>query len=331
MDTKELVKETLSSDAFVMVNKKMCRELGFVEAAILGEMIATHKMCEMKATNKQGQKFDFFDGGSKGEWFYLTQPKIEAMLNIKRSAHDGAIRTLKKEKVITQKKMGLPAKNYYMLNWVRIGELLSKVVEIQHTDDNKEKEPKKDAQPLIQSACQNPTNKDDEIQQTNVTDSNTLDSRNSTAIITTNKNTKQELENKNSFLLSHDIDISQLNLPMPLKKFLYENRDKGTKLNIDLYELEEFYNMSDYIKPLAGKEDFEHLNNFDFTKLVKDIYKKEIVIQKSLNSLLNDWVLNRLHFKKENAMSEAAMIESEGKEVNMVEHEFTNRFLNKLN
>ena len=329
MNTKELVKETLSSDAFVMVNKKMCRELGFVEAAILGEMIATHKMCDMKATNKQGQKFDFFDGGSKGEWFYLTQPKIEAMLNIKRSAHDGAIRTLKKEKVLTQKKMGLPAKNYYMLNWERIAELLSKVVEIQHTDDNKENEPKKDAQPLIQSACQNSANKEVENQQTKVPESDTLESRNSATIITTNKNDKQELENKNSFLLSHDVDINQLNLPIALKKFLYENRDKGTKLNIDLYELEEFYNMSDYIKPLAGKEDLEHLNNFEFTKLVKDIYKKEIVVQKSLNSLLNDWVLSRLHFKKENAMSEAAVMNSQEKEIDFDNNPLINNFLNK--
>jgi hypothetical protein len=329
MSTKQIVKELMSDDAFVMVSKKMSREIGFVEAGILGEMISTHNMCDMKATNKQGQKFDFFDGGSKGEWFYLTQPKIEATLNIKRSAHDGAIRTLKKENVITQKKMGLPAKNYYLLNWARIGEILSKIVEIQHTDDSNENEPKKDAQPLIQSACQNSANKGDENQQTKVPESNTLESRNSTAIITSNKNDKQELENKNSFLLSHDVDIASLNLPMPLKKFLYENRDKGTKLNMDLYELEEFYNMSDYIKPLAGKEDLEHLNNFEFTKLVKDIYKKEIVVQKSLNSLLNDWVLSRLHFKKENAMSEAAVIESQDKELDLFNNPLVDNYLNK--
>src|SRR6185312_10041364 len=111
-------------------------------------------------------------------------------------------------------KMGLPAKNYYLLNWARIGEILSKIVEIQHTDDSNENEPKKDAQPLIQSACQNSANKGDENQQTKVPESNTLESRNSTAIITSNKNDKQELENKNSFLLSHDVDIASLNLPM---------------------------------------------------------------------------------------------------------------------
>jgi hypothetical protein len=129
--------------------------------------------------------------------------------------------------------------------------------------------------------------------------------------------------------LSHELDINQLSLPMPLKKFLYENREKGKELNFDLYELEEFYNTSDYIKPNEHSDNLETLNRFEFTKLIKDLYKKEIVVEKSLQALLKTYVIARLHFKKENAMSEAAVIESTGKEIDFDNNPLINNFLNK--
>ena len=150
---------------------------------------------------------------------------------------------------------------------------------------------------------------------------------NETTLPKTTTKTTTKIKTNNSFLLSPDVDINQLNLPMPLKKFLYENRDKGIKLNIDLYELEEFYNMSEYIKPLAGKEDYNYLNNFDFTKLVKDIYKKEIIVEKSTTSLLNGFVLNRLQFKAHNTLSEAAVVASEGKEIDFENNPLINKLL----
>jgi len=164
-----------------------------------------------------------------------------------------------------------------------------------------------------------------EIEQSVLKSNNQSENRTTLPEITTEITT--EIKTKNSKLLSHEVDINQLNLPMPLKKFLYENRDMGIKLNIDLYELEEFYNMSEYIKPLTGKEDYNYLNNFDFTKLVKDIYKKEIAVEKSLNSLLNGFVLKRLYFKRHNTLSEMAVIESEGKEIDFENNPLINKIL----
>ena len=125
--------------------------------------------------------------------------------------------------------------------------------------------------------------------------------------------------------LSHEIDINQLSLPMPLKKFLYENREKGKELNFDLYELEEFYNTSDYIKPNEHSENLETLNRFEFTKLIKYLYTNEIKVEKSLQALLKTYVIIRLSFKKENASSEAAINESEGKIVDFTYNPFTDK------
>ena len=112
---------------------------------------------------------------------------------------------------------------------------------------------------------------------------------------------------------------------MPLKKFLYENREKGKELNFDLYELEEFYNTSDYIKPNEHSENLETLNRFEFTKLIKYLYTNEIKVEKSLQALLKTYVIIRLSFKKENASSEAAINESEGKIVDFTYNPFTDK------
>ena len=120
MNYENLVLGSLSNDAFVMVNKKMARKLGFTEAGLLGELIATYNMV------KQGiNGYTFYKNGAEGAWFYLTQPTVEERLGIKRREHDTAIKNLVKENVIEKKQKGLPAKSYYLLNWKIIAEKMS--------------------------------------------------------------------------------------------------------------------------------------------------------------------------------------------------------------
>lgn len=116
MNFENYVIGTLSQDAFVMVNKKLAKQLGFVEAGLLAELIFTHKQAK--------QENAFFEQGEKGPWFYLTQAKVEERLGMKRREHETAIKNLAKDLVIKKKRMGLPAKNYYQINWEKIVEKL---------------------------------------------------------------------------------------------------------------------------------------------------------------------------------------------------------------
>lgn len=147
MNYESLVIGTLSQDAFVMVNKKLAKRLGFTEAGLLAELIFTHN--SVKKDNK------FFDSGEKGPWFYLTQATVEERLGIKRREHETAIKNLKKEEIIFVKKMGLPSKNYYMINWKKIVDIL---------EGN-------EPEPAPQSVCTKRTNKDGRNVQTRMDDS----------------------------------------------------------------------------------------------------------------------------------------------------------------
>src|SRR6476660_7055438 len=116
MNYKNLVIGTLSQNSFVSVNKKLAKRLGFVEAGLLAELIFTHNFAERENA--------FFENGEHGPWFYLTQAKVEENLGIKRREHENAIKNLVKDEIIIKKKMGLPSKNYYQINWKNIVDIL---------------------------------------------------------------------------------------------------------------------------------------------------------------------------------------------------------------
>jgi hypothetical protein len=174
MDLKVLVKGTLSGDAFVMVNKKMAIRLGFSEAGLLGELIATHGMVDQGVNGST-----FYKNGAEGEWFYLTQPSIEARLGIKRKEHDNGIKKLIKEGLIIKSQKGLPAKSYYRILWERIAEMLS--------------------EPLIPSGCTKGTSLDGRKEHPRVDEKAQLDVTKGTSIITNNNN-KEIRTNNNNFV-----------------------------------------------------------------------------------------------------------------------------------
>ena len=123
MNYQNLVLGTLSNDAFVLVNKKLAKKVGFIEAGLLGELIATYKIVREGVND-----YSFFKDGLEGDWFYLTQPTVEKRLGILRREHDTAIKKLVKNGVIQKKQKGIPAKGYYLLNWEKIALILSENV-----------------------------------------------------------------------------------------------------------------------------------------------------------------------------------------------------------
>lgn len=100
------------------------------------------------------------------------------------------------------------------------------------------------------------------------------------------------------------IDFNELVLPLPIKKFLYNNRDKGKELSINYDVLESFYNTSPYIKATAEKDDFNYLNDFEFKNMLETIYYKLTDKIENTNGLLYKWTLDRLHYKRENFLTE---------------------------
>lgn len=188
--SKHLVLGTISSDAFVMVNKKLSKRIGFIEAGLLGELIATFRYAE--------QESKFFENGDKGEWFYLTQASIEERLGIKRREHDTAIKNLVKSDVIKKERFGLPAKTYYIILWENIETILY------------EKEPEKASEPLIQSDCTNRTNKNVQNVQTRMDESYKQDCTKRTTIKKNLK--KQDIKTNNNYFVNKENDIPLENM-----------------------------------------------------------------------------------------------------------------------
>jgi hypothetical protein len=118
-------------------------------------------------------------------------------------------------------------------------------------------------------------------------------------------------------------DINNLKLPHSLKKWLGSKVDLLVKSQIDLYELEEFYNICEYIKPNAEKEDVNYINDFEFSYLVKKLVSNT-VIEKSTQGVLLQWVLNKLHFKKNDIVAE-----NEVEEIDFFNNPIADMLLNK--
>lgn len=248
MNYKKIVLGTLSQDAFLMVNKKLARELGFVEAGLLAELISTHQYVEKENA--------FFENGEKGPWFYLTQPVIEERLGLKRKMQDTAIKNLVKFEVIFKKLLGVPSKNHYVINWVRIFEFMEK----------------NEDEPLIQSACTKRTSKDVRNVQT---------SMNETYIHTSKE--KKELQerdiknNKDKELVNKDVNKNQKNNS---KKNLNQKQEYDSEIeNITPSELngDYFISITDefYIKFAVGRWNKEQWSRL-VIKLANEILKSEI-------------------------------------------------------
>jgi hypothetical protein len=235
IDKKKIVQGTLLQDAFVMVNKKIARFAGFVEAGILGEMNATHNMCENKVMMSNGNHYDFYKGGAEGEWFYLTQPYIEKNLGIKRAAHDTAIKNLIKLNLIKKEQKGLPAKSHYLINFELVFSILFDA-------DFDPKPPKKATESLMQSGCMNPATKSVEIQQPRAQESSNLECMNPASIKRINKNHElKELNKKESI---YQENINNLEIPSLTKKVLTNKMDRLILFKIDLLEVEVLFKNS---------------------------------------------------------------------------------------
>lgn len=107
----------LSSDGYIMVNKRLSRLYGLDAAVMVGELCA-----EYIYYNKNNQLTD--DNG-----FYSTQANIEENTTLNEYAQRKALKILQDANIIKIKKQGLPAKNYFYINTEKLIQIFSDDVE----------------------------------------------------------------------------------------------------------------------------------------------------------------------------------------------------------
>lgn len=103
MTSKSIIKALLSQKAHLVINKTMVQKVGLTEAALLSVL------CDGD---------DIFQ--ADGDWFFATADKIQEILCIKRFVYDSALKNLVARELIETKRMGLPAKKYFKLNYDKI-------------------------------------------------------------------------------------------------------------------------------------------------------------------------------------------------------------------
>ena len=110
---KYLIRDLLKSTGYLSVNKKLVRKLGLYEAILVADLISKEEYFENKnELNKEG-------------YFYNVQENIQKDTQLSAFQQREAIKNLKEARVISVKKIGMPAKYYFKINYEKLEELLS--------------------------------------------------------------------------------------------------------------------------------------------------------------------------------------------------------------
>ena len=144
------ISKLLSTDGFIAVNKTLIREVGLHEAIIIGEMCSEYNYWEK--CNKL-----------EDDMFYSTRDNIEYNTGLSEHCQRKAIKTLQEKGIITSKKRGIPAINYYKINFDKLLTLLStssskyeeldvESVNLNNNKQTKIKEEKNNSKELLQNS-----------------------------------------------------------------------------------------------------------------------------------------------------------------------------------
>jgi hypothetical protein len=107
---RNLVKATMSTDAYWQVNKKVARKLGLEAAVILSDLLS---------------KYDYHDERgelNKADEFFYTREDMEKFTTFSRKAQEKGLRKLRNAKMIEQHVEGMPAKRMFKINFNEIVE-----------------------------------------------------------------------------------------------------------------------------------------------------------------------------------------------------------------
>lgn len=129
-----VVSKLLSIDGYIQVNKTIIKKLGLHEAILIGELCAEYNYWE-----SQNKLVD--------DSFYSTRENIEENTGLSEHFQRQALKTLQNEGIVTITKKGLPAKNYYKIDFNKLLSILEtsstssrRQQEIESVDINKNKQ-----------------------------------------------------------------------------------------------------------------------------------------------------------------------------------------------
>lgn len=98
------ISKLLSTDGFIQVNKTLIKKVGLHEAILIGELCAEYNYWEER---------DMLDDG----YFYSTRDNIEENTGLSEHYQRKALSHLYELGIILIEKRGLPAKNYYKIDF----------------------------------------------------------------------------------------------------------------------------------------------------------------------------------------------------------------------
>ena len=107
------ISKLLCTNGFIQVNKALIKKFGLHEAIIIGELCA---------------EYNYWDEQNKLEednMFYSTRENIEENTGLNEHYQRKALKTLQDANIISVKKMGMPAVNYYKINFDKILTILN--------------------------------------------------------------------------------------------------------------------------------------------------------------------------------------------------------------
>lgn len=144
------ISKLLSTDGFIAVNKTLIRELGLHEAIMIGEMCSEYNYWE------QCNKLD-------DDMFYSTRDNIEYNTGLSDHFQRKALKALQEIGLITTIKKGIPAVNYYKINFDKLVAMLNtssssreeldiKTVNLNNNKQTKIKEQKNNSKELLQNS-----------------------------------------------------------------------------------------------------------------------------------------------------------------------------------
>jgi len=110
---KKTIQNLLSLNSFWVLNKKITIELGFDASLLLSDLISKH------------QYFDNRDMLDEGEGFFCLREDIENNTGLSSYKQRAAIDQLIKKEILSVKRVGNPAKNFYYLSYENINKIIT--------------------------------------------------------------------------------------------------------------------------------------------------------------------------------------------------------------
>lgn len=105
------MKHLLSSSAFLIVNKKLAKQVGLKGAVLLADLISKEEY--------------FIANGMTDGWFFNTEANIERDTTLTSYQQRKVLKTLKTLGVIETKRKGIPAKQHFKINEANLLNILS--------------------------------------------------------------------------------------------------------------------------------------------------------------------------------------------------------------